>query len=165
MTDGPAPNPNDTEYDSFVTWVEARNRFLGVPLEAATAQDLSITLPAEASGVMVLCGGMSMQQLPKSTADYKGVETPGAILTGVIDLGLPAFFLAMGIAADDVTEEEPGKAALAGLVEWLLNTFAQLITIESMQSGDVSKKDLVMEWAWESSSRSSSRPPRSSSPC
>lgn len=146
LTPAQPSNPNNTDYDRFVSFLGPRNRILGVPTEDETSTELTVTLPDQASGMQILVGTMGHGSLPSSVATFQSVHVPGATLTGVIDLGLPAFFLLLGMTAD-ILELPKGKALLLDLASWIVETFAQEIAISAFPSGDVSKSELQTEWA------------------
>lgn len=146
LTPAIASSVNDTEFDHFISFLGPRNRILGIPTEDETSTDLTVTLPDQASGMQILVGTMGHGALPSSPDTFQSVHVPGATLTGVLDLGLPAFFLLLGMTAD-VLELPEGKKLLLSLASWIVETFAQEIAIQAFPSGDVSKNELQTEWA------------------
>ena len=129
----------DTQYDWYLTWVDPRERILGVPLNSEPCDPLTVVLPANAQSLLIQCGGLGMlgnnNSYIASNATYPGpliltssdptappaVGVPGAILTGVIDLGLPAFFLLWGVAS---SEMEGAK----GIIKNLATSLVELVS-------------------------------------
>ena len=123
----------DTTFDWYLTWLEPANRILGIPISNAETDTLTVTLPLNATSVLIQCAGLGSIFLPDiqsnltypGTMNYVGwaptVAVPGALMTGVIDLALPAFFLLWGIAAEEL---EGAKELINGLAEMLVKIAA-----------------------------------------
>ena len=112
----------DTQYDWYLAWVEPANRILGVPTGNAESDELSVTLPLNAESLLIQCAGLGSLFLPvvQSNVNYPGpmknigeffpsVAVPGALMTAVVDLAIPAFFLLWGIDSDELELSEPQK--------------------------------------------------------
>src|SRR6185436_16008900 len=136
------PGHWDTEYDLMVDWVSSRGRLMGIPTQDASSTERTVKLPDAAASMMILAGGMGTGRIEKT---YWGVQTPGAILTAVFDLGLPTMFLAWGVAADELLTVCQGT--VLGLVEWLLEAFVNDAVVAAIPSGDVSQSSLYTDWA------------------
>ena len=89
----------DGTYDGFLTLLSQPFAVLGIPLPeiAVVAEDhwtFSVTVPEMAASIQILSGGLGT-----GTNSYPETTHAGAVMTTVVDLGLPGLFLAMAATA------------------------------------------------------------------
>jgi hypothetical protein len=126
----------DTESAAYLGFLNSRARLLGIPLEDETAEEYTFTLPEPATSARILCsslGNSALGSLDTFHADYGSVETVGAVMTAVFELGLPSFLLLMGVAGMPLLAP-PAKGLLVDLAKLLIEIAA---TVAARQgSGD-----------------------------
>lgn len=85
----------DTKFDSFQAIAKPRQRIMGIPVEASSSREFTVTIPDSASYMEVVVGSASMHDYVP--ASYEGVEKPSLLQTYLLCYGLPGFLLALGI--------------------------------------------------------------------
>jgi hypothetical protein len=86
----------DTSDALFLDLLGPEKEILGIPT-GDTAKTLKLPMPDEATSLLVLASGMG--STAASANPYNGTTIPGATMTGVFELSLPTFFLALNAAA------------------------------------------------------------------
>ncbi|MGH7233654.1 MAG: hypothetical protein ACREJU_20175, partial [Nitrospiraceae bacterium] len=120
---------------------------MGIPIKDSEESEFTVTLPSVAQGLDILCGGMGIGSLQASENRYEEAHAPGAVLTGVIDLGIPGFFLCFGLTSNMIESE--GKALIAKLATWLAETFAGIAVRGGLFAGGYSQDAMGTSWATE----------------
>jgi hypothetical protein len=105
---GGVSNLWDTSDALFLDLLGPEKEILGIPT-SETVKILKLPMPDAATSLLVLASGMGSTSA--SANPYNGTTIPGATMTGVFELSLPTFFLALNAAA-----------GLAGLQEGLEET-------------------------------------------
>ena len=86
----------DTSDALFLDLLGPEKEILGIPT-GDTEKTLKLPMPDEATSLLVLASGMGSTSA--SANPYNGTTIPGATMTGVFELSLPTFFLALNAAA------------------------------------------------------------------
>ena len=86
----------DTESDLFLDLLGPEKEVLGIPT-GDQERTLRLPIPDEAVSLMVLASGLGSTSA--SANPYNGTTVPGATMTGLFNLSLPTFFLALNAAA------------------------------------------------------------------
>jgi hypothetical protein len=79
-------------YDAFVGVTGQEFVILGIPVDASRTR-FSVKLPPQAASLVLLASGIGVGANP-----YPDTLSPGAVMTGLIDLALPGLFLASSAA-------------------------------------------------------------------
>jgi len=95
---GPAGVSNlwDTSDDLFLDLLGPEKEVLGIPT-SSQVKTLVLPMPDEATSLLVFASGMGSTS--HSANPYNGTTTPGATMTGLFNLSLPTFFLALNAAS------------------------------------------------------------------
>lgn len=141
------PKKQDGEYTRYLGKVDDRARIMGIPIEDYAEVDppFEFELPNKASAVDILCGGMGVGA---SEPEYEYAYYPGALLTGVLNLGIPTFFLAFGIGSDKLLQGE-AKKLLKNLGLWIVETFVGLIDRSALNASGYAQDNMSTGWAWD----------------
>lgn len=86
----------DTSDALFLDLLGPEKEILGIPT-GDTEKTLKLPMPDEAASLLVLASGMGSTSA--SANPYNGTTIPGATMTGVFELSLPTFFLALNAAS------------------------------------------------------------------
>ena len=132
----------DGDYINFLGKVDDRPRIMGIPIKAQEEAEFEIEIPGAANVVEILCGGLGTG-IPKSEHEHGHV--PGAVLTGVLNLGIPGFFLLFGLTSNFIESE--GKALIVKLATWIVDTFAGIIVRQSLHGAGYSQDGMATGWA------------------
>lgn len=144
----PPSSALSTSQANFLSMVDAPQRLLGVPLQSDTSVDLSVLLPDAATSMEILCAGMGTGSVSDSQAIYEAVQVPGALLTGIFELAIPAFFLALGVGSQMMEEDESGfKDAVEPLVTWLIEFAAGGVARGAFAGSGFPSDGLFSSWA------------------
>jgi hypothetical protein len=143
LTGGYTKHPLDGVYVNFLGKVDDRARLMGIPIKDQEEAEFDITFPEVANAVEILCGTLGNGAPDRETIE--NADVPGAVLTGVLNLAIPAFFLLLGVSTLKIESE--GKALLADLAAWIVDTFAGLIARASMQGAHFSQDNMPTSWA------------------
>ncbi|HYO84810.1 MAG TPA: hypothetical protein VES20_25635 [Bryobacteraceae bacterium] len=85
----------DTKYDSFQAIAKPRQRIMGVPVEASSSREFTVTIPNDAAYMEIVIASPSMDSHIPAT--YEGIDTPARVQTYFLCYALPSFLLALGI--------------------------------------------------------------------
>ena len=132
----------DGTYINFLGKVDDRPRLLEIPIKNQEEAEFRIMLPTTANAVEILCGGLGLGT-PKDI--YENAHVPGAVLTGVLDLGIPGFFLLFGLPSSLIESE--GKELLADVAKWLVDVFTGEAVRQGLFSGGYSQDAMGTGWA------------------
>ena len=132
----------DGTYVNFLGKVDDRPRLMGIPIKAQEEAEFTVKLPAAVNAVDVLCGGLGLGvPLPI----YENAHVPGAVLTGVLNLGIPGFFLLLGVPSHFIESE--GKQLLVNLAKWIVDVFVGLAVRQGLFHGGYSQDGMGVSWA------------------
>lgn len=112
----------DSDTRKYVQIFSATNTILGIPV-GNTDTKISFPWPKNASSVRILAGGLGRTAgIESKDGKYVGgwddqVCTPGAIMTGVFNLGIPAVSMLLGAAVPMSKLTELGKSILAPVLD------------------------------------------------
>jgi hypothetical protein len=137
-------HPLDHVYVNFLGKVDDRPRLMGIPIKDQEEAEFDITLPDAANAVEILCGGLGTGA--PISAD-ENAHVPGAVLTGVLNLAIPAFFLLFGVTSEKLAPERSATGLIAELVGWIVETFVGIISRASMHGAHYSEDNMPTSWA------------------
>lgn len=143
----PSSHACDGVYISHVATLEDRPRLMGIPIKDSEEVEFKITLPRSANAVDILCGGMGVGSLPDSQAEYENAHAPGAVCTGVINLGIPTFFLAFGLTSNKIESE--GKQLIVKLAGWIVEVFTGEVVRSGLFAGGYTHSAMSTGWGIE----------------
>lgn len=106
-TERPAAHALDTDIASFLGILEPQPLILGVALRDNPTAQFTVTLPSTALRAEILAGGIGVGPLPDRLAQEGAAQLPGAVLTMIMELVLPAFYLAAGKTVDQIKAAQP----------------------------------------------------------
>jgi hypothetical protein len=105
------------EFDAWLATVNPEFAVMGIPVETTT-MTMTFPMPPAASSALILAGGFG-----RGDNFYPATVGPGKTVTVVVNLAVPALFLALAAAAGYATFVEGLQAATA------LNMIAQVIVL------------------------------------
>jgi len=113
----------DADNALFLDILGPEKEILGLPT-GERVKTLTLPMPNTVTSLLVLASGIGT--MPASANVYAGTCTPGAVMTGIFELALPTFFLALN-AASGVAKLKAGMEETANVLSILplcLNLFA-----------------------------------------
>jgi hypothetical protein len=143
LNGGYTKHPLDGVYVNFLGKVDDRPRLMGIPIKDQEEAEFEITLPEAANAIDIFCGGLGTGAPNREATE--NADVPGAVLTGVLNLGIPAFFLLFGVSTLKIESE--GKKLIVDLAGWIVDTFVGLIARASMQGAHFSQDNMPTSWA------------------
>ena len=112
----------DSPTKKYVQIFSATNTMLGIPV-GNTDTTISFTWPANASSVKLLAGGLGRTGgIEGQNGTYVGgwdgqVCTPGAIMTGIFNLGIPTVCMLMGAAVEASSLGNLAKSSFSAVLD------------------------------------------------
>jgi len=132
----------DGIYVNFLGKVDDRPRLMGIPIKAQEEAEFTVKLPPAAQAVDILCGGLGLG-VPLDI--YERAHVPGSVLTAVLNLAVPGFFLLLGVPSGLIESE--GKKLLVDLAKWLVDVFTGLVVRLGLFGGGYSQDAVGVSWA------------------